>query len=89
MRFKDIKQLANDQERMQEIYEYLRIVKNESELFSYDNTPISARMVSWDLRTTEDHINELCRKMLQDTVHYPSVTMIHRADRNFYRYTGD
>ncbi|MFH1097075.1 MAG: hypothetical protein V1749_06210 [Candidatus Desantisbacteria bacterium] len=86
MRFKAIEQLTNDQEQMQEIYEYLRSAKNE--LFN-DNTPTSARILAWDLRTTEQHLNELCEKMLQDRDHYPYVNMIHFADRKFYRYIGN
>lgn len=86
MRFKAIKQLT-EQEQMQEIYEYLRSAKNE--IFNEDNTPISARILAWDLRTSEDHINELCVKILQDTLHYPNVEMISSVDRKFYRYIGN
>lgn len=86
MRFKAIGQLANDQEQMQEIYEYLRSAKND--LFN-DNTPTSARILAWDLKTSEDHINELCAKILQDTSHYPDVEIISSVDRKFYRYIGN
>lgn len=88
MRFKAIEQLTNEQEQIQEIYEYLRSAKDDAYPFD-DDTPVSARMLSWDLRTTEDHINELCRKMLNDTVHYPNVEIIPTVGRKFYRYTGN
>lgn len=88
MRFKAIEKLANEQEQIQEIYEYLRSAKADAYPFD-DDTPISARVLSWDLKTTEDYINELCRKLLQDTVHYPNVEIISTVDRKFYRYTGD
>lgn len=87
-RFKAIEQLTNEQEQMQEIYEYLRLVKSEAFPFE-GNTPVSDKMLSWDLKTTVDRINELCRKMLQDVIHYPDVKVMSTKDREFYTYVGE